>query len=96
MAKNDPTTPLYQATITGTGMLPNDSMIDDERAGWNGPTPDRAQQDQMVDGPEMPAGNVDLAPPPGSFTGHVDITEDERNDNLLSGTRYTMLGGDDD
>jgi hypothetical protein len=92
MNKNNPGTPLYDAVVTGTGMLPNDSTIDDDSAGPPNITPDRAQQDQMVDGPEvLPA--VDLKPPPGSIVTHADIG-DESQHNLLSAKKYSMLGDD--
>ena len=101
--KTDPTAPLYQATVTGTGRLPNDSQIDDAAIGPNtsddGMAPvniayDRAQQDLMVDGPPVPYTPGFPAPPPGSYTGHTDISEDQSLPNMLSDRRYSMLRDD--
>jgi hypothetical protein len=89
----DRNAPYVQATITSTGMMPNDSMINDEALDAINVTPDRAQQDQMVDGPEV-LPTVELTPPPGSYTGHTDITENEGLHNMLSDRRYTMRGED--
>jgi hypothetical protein len=64
-------------------------MIDDERAGPVNIAYDRAQQDQMVDGPQLPVGSTDVPAklPPGSFTGYTDVSEDESQHNLLAGQR---------
>jgi hypothetical protein len=89
--KLDPASPLYDATVTGVGQLPNDTQIDDERVGPADVTYSLVQQDQMVDGPEVVA-TVNIPPPPGSYRGHTDISQDESQHNLLSDRHYTMRG----
>jgi len=90
MGDFDPNLPANQEARLQDSFNPSDyAMNETESAGPVNIAYDRAQQDQMVDGPEVPP-TVKLKPPPGSYTGHVDISEDESQYNTLDGKRYSM------
>jgi hypothetical protein len=82
----DPSSPLYQADVLGTGLAPNDSMIADNVN--VALTPDYAQTDPQVDaGVDTPMVPAPLA---GTIANHVDISEADYN--TLADRNYTMLG----
>lgn len=97
----DVSTPLYDASITGTGTLPNDSTIDDDGpADVQWPEPDYdpqmdsveaqpAEPDDGDDGGFFDAGDQDRFSP-------VDLSDDESQHDQLSDQNYSMGRGEDD